>query len=159
MNLLSGKCHGAPFRINNHWTRSENDLVPSGRRHYLSQMIQIYGPFARYVILRVAHAPGMPGTFSPLPRVNNPDMHHGTCVTREPWCMPGSLTNGFLWSRLRGKRSRHSRRMRNSQFYVSDKRSMPRYDATRPQWVNSVVSGKITSIMQLLYFINMYIYF
>ena len=22
---------------------------------------------------------------------NDPDMHHGTCVTHVPWCMPGSL--------------------------------------------------------------------
>ena len=49
-----------------------------------------------------AHAPGMPGTFSPPPRVSDPDMHHGTCVTHVPWCMPGSLTSGFLWSRWRG---------------------------------------------------------
>ena len=52
----------------------------------------------------------------------HPDMHHGTCVTHVPWCMPGSLTIGFLWSRWRGKRSRHSRRMRNPQFYVSGQR-------------------------------------
>ena len=30
----------------------------------------------------------MPGTFSPPPRVTDPDMHHGTCVTHVPWCMP-----------------------------------------------------------------------
>ena len=41
-----------------------------------------------------------------------------------PWCMPGSLTRGFLWNRWRAKRSRHSRRMRNPQFYVSGKRPM-----------------------------------
>ena len=29
-------------------------------------------------------------------------MHHGTCVTHVPWCMPGSLTSGFLWKRRRG---------------------------------------------------------
>ena len=75
------------------------------------------GPLTRYAKMQVAHAPGMPGTFSPPPRVSDPDMHHGTCVTHVPWCMPGSLTSGFLWSRWRGKRSRHSRRMRNSQFY------------------------------------------
>ena len=74
--------------------------------------------------MRVAHAPGIPGTFSPPPRVSDPDMHHGTCVTHVPWCMSGSLTSGFLWSRCRGKRSRHSRRMRNPQFYVSGKRPM-----------------------------------
>ena len=50
-----------------------------------------------------AHAPGMPWTFSPPPRVSDPDMYHGTCVTHVPWCMPGSLTGGFLWSRPRGK--------------------------------------------------------
>ena len=41
-----------------------------------------------------------------------------------PWCMPGSLTSGFLLSRWRGKRSWHFRRMRNPQFYVSGKRIM-----------------------------------
>ena len=50
------------------------------------------------------------------PRVSNPDIHNGTCVMHVPWCMPGSLTSGFIWSRWRGKRSRHSRRMRNPQF-------------------------------------------
>ena len=41
----------------------------------------------------------MSGTFSPLLRVSDPDTHHGTCVTHVPWCIPGSLTSGFLWSR------------------------------------------------------------
>ena len=55
--------------------------------------------------------------------------YHGTCVTHVcvthvPWCMPGLLTSGFLWSWCRGKRSRHSRRMHNPQCYVSAKRPM-----------------------------------
>ena len=54
--------------------------------------------------------------------------HHGlaipTCITAHAWCMPGSLTSRFLWSRWRRKRSRHSRLMRNPQFYVSGKRPM-----------------------------------
>ena len=69
-----------------------------------------------------AHAPGIPGTFSPPPRVSNPDMHHGTCVTHVPWCKPGSLTRVSFELGGGGKRSRHSRRMRNPQFYVSGKR-------------------------------------
>ena len=81
-----------------------------------------HGPLTRYVKLRIAHASGMPGTFSPPSRVSDPDMHHGTCVTHVPWCIPGSLTSGFLWNRWRGRRSRHSWRMRNPQFYVSGKR-------------------------------------
>ena len=37
-----------------------------------------HGSLARYVKIRVAHAPGMPETFSPPTRVRDPDMHHGT---------------------------------------------------------------------------------
>ena len=62
--------------------------------------------------LRVAHAPGMPVTFSPR-LISDPDMHHGTCVRHVTRCLPGSLTSGFLWSRWRRKCSRHSR---NPQF-------------------------------------------
>ena len=74
----------------------------------------VNGPLTRYAKLRVVHAPGMPGTFpQPLP-VSEPDQHHGTCLAYVPWCMPGSLTSSFHWSRWRGKRSKHSRCMRNT---------------------------------------------
>ena len=82
------------------------------------------GPLTRYVKLQVAHATGMPGTFFPPPRVGDPHMPHDTCVTHVPWCMPGSLTTGFLWSRWRGQCSRLSWHMRNPHFYVSCKRPM-----------------------------------
>ena len=95
----------------------------------------VNGPLTRYVKLRFTHAQGMPGTFSPPPYVSDPDMHHGTCLTHVPWCMPGSLTSGFIWSRWRGKRSRHSRHMRNPQFYVSDKR--PILGWRRQSWIPS----------------------
>ena len=71
----------------------------------------------------MACAPGMPGKFSPPPRISDPDMHHGTCVTHVPWCMSGSLTSGFF-EVVPGKRSRYSRCMRNPQLYVSGKRPM-----------------------------------
>ena len=83
-----------------------------------------HGPLTRYAKLRVAHAPGMPGTFFPPQPVSDPDMHYGTCVTHGTWFKPGSLTSGFLWSRWRVKRYRHSRRMRNPQFCVSGKSPM-----------------------------------
>ena len=52
------------------------------------------GPLTRYAKLRVAHAPGMPGTFSRHRKllVSDPGTHHGTCLTHVPWCMSGSLT-------------------------------------------------------------------
>ena len=71
-----------------------------------------------------AHAPGMPGTFSPRPQVSDPDMHHGTCVTHVPWCMPGSLTSGFLWNRRRGKTFPAFPAHAHPQFCVSGKRPM-----------------------------------
>ena len=74
-------------------------------------------PLARYLQLRVAHALGIPRTFSPPPQVSDPDMHHGACLTHVPWCMSGPLTSGFLWSRWRDARC-----MGNPQFYVSGKR-------------------------------------
>ena len=79
------------------------------------------GFLSRYVELRVAHAQGMPGTFPPSHRVSDPDMHHDTCETHVPWCMPGSLASSFLCRRWREKRFRHSWRMRNTLFYVSGK--------------------------------------
>ena len=82
------------------------------------------GSLTRYVKLGVAHAPGMPRTFSLPLRVSDPDMHHGTCVTRVLWCMPGSSTSGVIWSRWRVKRARHSRHMRYPHFYVFGKRPM-----------------------------------
>ena len=66
------------------------------------------------------------GNDFPSPWVSDPDMHHGTCGTHVLRCMPWSLTSGCILSRWRGKRSRHSRRMRNPQFYVSGKRPMVR---------------------------------
>ena len=82
---------------------------------------------------RVVQEPGMLGTsFSP-PWVSDPNIHHGTCVTHVPWCMPGSLTSGFLWSWWREKRSWHARRMRNQQFYVSGKRPIGTAPPT-PTW-------------------------
>ena len=88
-----------------------------------------HGPLVRYVKLWVAHAPEMPGTFSPPLRCSDPDTHYGSCVTHMPWCMPGSLNSDFLWNRWRGKLSWHSCRMRNAEFYAYGKRSIDMYCA------------------------------
>ena len=83
----------------------------------------LYEFLARYVKLWVMHAQGMRVTLFPPPRVSDPDMHDGRCVTQVSWCIPGSPASDFLWSRWQGKRCRHSRRMHvQRQFYVSGKR-------------------------------------
>ena len=101
--------------------KSVNGMTCRMQQTRFGVRLDIYGALTRYVKLRVTHVPGMPGTFPPPPRVSDLDMHQGMCVTHMPWCMPGSLTSGFLWSRWRWKRSRHSRCMRNPQSYVSGK--------------------------------------
>ena len=110
------------------WHHLQSPLIYRITSDKWSYEWSLHGPLARYVKLRVARAPGMPGTFSPSPRVSDPDMLHGTCVAHVPWCMSGSLTSGFLWNRWRGKRSRHFRRMRNPQLCVSGKRPIGETD-------------------------------
>ena len=80
-------------------------LEEQWQKHYVIHVCvwKSHGPLDRYAKLRVAHAPGMPGTFSPPPRVSDPDMHHGTCVTHVPWCRLGSLTSGFPLKSMAGK--------------------------------------------------------
>ena len=77
------------------------------------------GPLARYVKLRVAHSPGMfpHHQLHIKPLINDPSMHHGTCVTHVPWCMSGLLIRG-------GGESVPGipLRMHNANFYVSGKR-------------------------------------
>ena len=110
------------------WIRQSslyNGNLHIGKTEYFMLRRPPDGLLAWHVKVRVAQLPGMPGLFSPPPRVSEPDMHHaGTCVTHVPWCMPESLTSGFHWSGSRVKRSLHFRRMYNTQFYVSGKRPM-----------------------------------
>ena len=73
---ITGPLYGFHLqRISNaeRWCSSDISLVPTGS-------IDMHGSLTRYVKLRVAHAPGMPGTFSPPLWTRDPDMHHGTCV-------------------------------------------------------------------------------
>ena len=131
MGIIYAKSKGGIHIFISNWTiRSEIWYHHHGGEYILVIFIDInntrwsnHGPLAIYVKLRFAHAPGMPGMFSPAPRVSDADMYHGTCVTNVPWCLQGSITSGFL-CRWRGKRSRHSRRIRNPRFYVSGKRPM-----------------------------------
>ena len=93
------------WQINSKW--ADMRYMP-GTRQTAALGYLIYDlPWASCQIRKIAgaHALGMPGTFSPSPQVSDPYMHHGTCVTHVPWCMPGSLTNGFLWNRRWGETS------------------------------------------------------
>ena len=87
--------------------------------------------------------------------------HHGTCVAHVPWCMLGSLTRGFIWSQCRGKRSRHSRCMRNLRFYLSGMRPMVKDSAVclvkNRDLVNQCVAGyKIDQVDQWNYYVQSY---
>ena len=100
-----------------------------GRQGYTFSIMKYFihtcnGLLTRYQKIVGCACTANAGNVSPLPRVSNSDMHHGTCVKHVAWCMSILLTSGFIWSRWREERSRHSRRMRKPRFYVSGKRSM-----------------------------------
>ena len=82
---------------------------------------------------------GNAGKVSTPPRVSDPIMHHGTCVTHVPWCMMGSLTSGLVWSYWRGKCFWYSRRMHNPKFYVSGKRPMYQANCATVAWPRNLL--------------------
>ena len=131
--LIDGTCQPCPLLLSLYnwylgWEKHTNcyTLTWQGMDEHIHPIVLCwcYGPLAKYAKLKVAHAPGMPGTFSPPLRLSDPDMHHSTCMMYVPWCMQGSLSSGFLWSWWWGRCSRHSRRKRNLQFCVSGKRPL-----------------------------------
>ena len=85
---------------------------------------RLYGPLARYVKLRIAHAPEMPGTFSLSPTSNEKTSKRSRHASRHVRDARAVMHVGIANPRWRGKRSQNSRCMRNPQFYVSGKRSM-----------------------------------
>ena len=91
------------------------DISPAWSRH---------GPLIRYVKLAVAHAPGMPGMFSPPPTTRETASKRSRNALRHVRHARAVMHIRIANPRWRGKRSQPSRRMRNPQFYVSDKRPM-----------------------------------
>ena len=85
---------------------------------------QFHGPLTRYAKLRVAHAPGMPRTFSPPPTSKETASERSRHASRHVRHARAVMPVGIANPRWQGKPSRHSRRMSNPPFYVSDKRSM-----------------------------------
>ena len=81
-------------------------------RHHLPN-----GPLTRYVKLRVAHAPEMPGTFSPL-QTSNETMHVGIAHP--------------LW------RGKHSRRMGNPPLNVSVKRPIQMWHSSSEEYLINI---------------------
>ena len=84
MRLL--RCHQIKQRVwvNNSVESGMNDNATTTKQNITILCSLFHGPLARYVKMQVAHAPGMPGTFSPPPQVSDPGMYHGTCVTPVP---------------------------------------------------------------------------
>ena len=105
------------IRMCSHYTCTRSQLF----RNFCLCFMRRWHPWPSYQKRKIEGCAFL-GTSSPPPRISDPCMHHTTCAKHAPWCMQGSLTTGFLWSRWRGKRSRHS--WHNPQFYASGKRPM-----------------------------------
>ena len=103
-----------------------------------------HGSLTRYAKLWVAHAPGMPGTFSPPPiskEIAILRSRHGSRHVRDARAV---MHGGVAKPRWRGKRSSHSRRMRSPQLHVSGKRSMGQ--AGRPLLVRRPTNYPLTFV-------------
>ena len=108
----------------------KNTCTLSCYHHQIKSMTHLplfrfgHGPLARYVKLRVAHAPGMSRTFFTLPTSKETASKRSRHASRHVRDARAVMHVGIANPRWRGKRSRHSRRMHNPQFYVSGKRPM-----------------------------------
>ena len=106
------------------WAMWRNILKLNNRDGGLRRNMGCYQTLTRYVKWRVAHAPGMPGTFSPPPTSNETASWLSRHASRHVRHERAVMHVGMAHPRWRGKRSRHSRRMRNLRFDVSGKRPM-----------------------------------
>ena len=79
-------------------------------------------PITGYLKLRVVHALEMPGTFSPPPASKETASQRSRHVSRHVRHARAVMHVGMSNPRWWGECSRHSRHMRNPQFYVSGKR-------------------------------------
>ena len=86
--------------------------------------IRIHGPFAWYAKLRVAHALGIPGTFSPPPTPKETASYRSRHASRPVRHARPVMHVGIDNPQWRGKCSQHSRCMHNPQFCLSGKRSI-----------------------------------
>ena len=100
---------------NQQWACRKNNLSSIEFMAWINNHIHITSwdvithPWASCKIHKIAGCAcaGNAGNVSPRhrlqgkPLVSDPCMHHGTCVTHEPWCMSGSLTRGG-WENVPG---------------------------------------------------------
>ena len=82
----------------------------------------------------VAHAPGMPGTFSLPPTSKETASERSRHASRHVRHACAVMHVGIAKPRWCGKRSRHFRCMQNPHFYLSCKRPIPR--TLRTWWLN-----------------------
>ena len=116
-----------------------------------------YWPLTRYVNLRVAHAPGIPGTFSPPPISKETDSYRSRHVSRHVRYARAVMHVGIPKPRWRGKRCRHSWRMRNPQFEISGKKPItPRNKKHENQHTNRLHNSCVILLMYVC--ISLYVY-
>ena len=83
---------------------------------FIRRTVSHHGPLSRYVKLRVPHAPGMQGTFLPAPTPRVTDSYWSFHASRHVPDARAVMHVGITNPRWQGKRSRHSRSMRNPRF-------------------------------------------
>ena len=113
---------------NTAWAKVLENL-PANNNHMCIPYSPFHGPLSKYVNLRVAHARGMPRTFSLPPTSKETASWRSWDASRHVRDARAVMHPGIANRRLREIRSRHSPRIGNPQIYVSGKRPIARESA------------------------------
>ena len=105
-------------------------LWSSWYTHSYSDVVYMQNAWSSQQIRKivVARPPGKPKTFSPPPILKKTDSYRSRHASRHVRHARAVMHVGITnpqWRETRSRHSRHSRRMHNSQFYVSGERTIP----------------------------------
>ena len=132
---------------------------------------QCFRQWASYQIRKIAGCAcaGNAGNVFPRRRfqrkslVNDPGMHHGTCVTHVPWCMSGSFTCGDgenvpgipgacapailrIWQEAHGSVPLLATRHYLTQYWPCP---IQPYEVTRPHWLINSIDSKMAKFISI----------
>ena len=145
ISVLPLQCRTTDSKLHNILAVCVSSITEVQECHYGFTLWTPHGPLIRYVKLRVAHAPGMPGTFYPPPTLKETTSKRYQHVWRHVRPTHAMVHVGIASLWWRGKRSQLSRRVGNPKFYASGKRPMVwcaklqgmNYYAVAEQYINS----------------------
>ena len=161
--LVASCCHATLYNSILNWWKWHTHVLSITicmiliNHHYYSMGFGLghYGPLTRYVTLRVAHAPGMPGTFSPTADVKgNRKLAIPACITARASHTCHDACRDCLPA-LAGKTFPAFPAHAHPQFYLSRKRPIeeghfhPHASSEIRTWIINYIHGKPSTLQML----------